>query len=235
MFYSGRASGISQNSSLLQKATNEIQQTSQMQRSISNGARQLTGPTKNISPLSSIVMELNNSSNSDSSFVLTEDGLKNLNQLAKLNAADSAQSNSNQSMLTNNTPYNRSVSSLAMANLNSPHMSRSPVPLMANSGRKTPISSCYPINTGHNVTNSKSHQIMQIRYKFGNLGSQTNQFSSPHGFCLGLNDEIIIADTNNHRICIYEKTGAFKTLFGVSGKDEGQLWYPRKVCLFFLT
>ena len=26
------------------------------------------------------------------------------------------------------------------------------------------------------------------------------QFNSPHGFCLGLEEEIIVADTNNHRI-----------------------------------
>lgn len=71
--------------------------------------------------------------------------------------------------------------------------------------------------------------IMQIRCKFGQLGSGKGQFSSPHGFCLGLDEEIVIADTNNHRICIYDKAGEFKTSFGVAGKDEGQLWYPRKV------
>ena len=71
--------------------------------------------------------------------------------------------------------------------------------------------------------------IMQIRCKFGQLGSGKGQFSSPHGFCLGLDEEIVIADTNNHRICIYDKQGEFKTSFGVAGKDEGQLWYPRKV------
>jgi hypothetical protein len=45
-----------------------------------------------------------------------------------------------------------------------------------------------------------------------------------------MDEEIVIADTNNHRICIYDKTGEFKASFGTPGKDEGQLWYPRKVC-----
>src|SRR5699024_3204494 len=81
----------------------------------------------------------------------------------------------------------------------------------------------------HTTGNGKNHQIMQICSKFGSLGSSTNQFSSPHGFCLGLNDEIVIADTNNHRICVYDKNGTFKHSFGSAGKDEGQLWYPRKV------
>ena len=41
---------------------------------------------------------------------------------------------------------------------------------------------------------------MQIRCKFGQLGPGKGQFNSPHGFCLGLEEEIIVADTNNHRI-----------------------------------
>ena len=42
--------------------------------------------------------------------------------------------------------------------------------------------------------------IMQIRCKFGSLGETERQFHSPHGFCMGPNEEIIVADTFNHRI-----------------------------------
>lgn len=72
---------------------------------------------------------------------------------------------------------------------------------------------------------------MQIRCKFGSLGASKGQFNSPHGFCLGVDEEIIVADTNNHRIEVFEKGGAFKFQFGVPGKEEGQLWYPRKVAV----
>jgi len=41
---------------------------------------------------------------------------------------------------------------------------------------------------------------MQIRCKYGQLGQSKGQFSSPHGFCLGMEEDIIVADTNNHRI-----------------------------------
>lgn len=41
---------------------------------------------------------------------------------------------------------------------------------------------------------------MQIRCKFGQLGPSKGQFNSPHGFCLGLEEDIVVADTNNHRI-----------------------------------
>ena len=30
---------------------------------------------------------------------------------------------------------------------------------------------------------------------------------------------------------MFDKTGEFKYMFGVPGKDEGQLWYPRKVAV----
>lgn len=71
--------------------------------------------------------------------------------------------------------------------------------------------------------------VMQIRNKFGQLGQAKGHFHSPHGFCLGIDEEIVIADTNNHRICIFDKNGEFKHSFGVAGKEEAQLWYPRKV------
>lgn len=77
--------------------------------------------------------------------------------------------------------------------------------------------------------------VMQIRCKFGQLGTYKGQFSSPHGFCLGMDEEIVIADTNNHRICVYDKAGEFKHSFGIAGKDEGQLWYPRKVSILIVT
>jgi len=72
---------------------------------------------------------------------------------------------------------------------------------------------------------------MQIRCKFGSLGELERQFHSPHGFCMGPNEEIIVADTFNHRIQIFDKEGNFKFAFGVPGKDEGQLFYPRKVAV----
>lgn len=72
---------------------------------------------------------------------------------------------------------------------------------------------------------------MQIRCKFGQLGPSKGQFNSPHGFCLGTDEDIIVADTNNHRIQVFEKTGTFKFQFGIPGKEEGQLWYPRKVAV----
>lgn len=76
---------------------------------------------------------------------------------------------------------------------------------------------------------------MHIRFKFGQLGGGKGQFNSPHGFCLGNDEDIIVADTNNHRITVFDKSGTHKFNFGTAGKEEGQLWYPRKVAVVRAT
>ncbi|XP_052277558.1 B-box type zinc finger protein ncl-1-like isoform X2 [Dreissena polymorpha] len=85
---------------------------------------------------------------------------------------------------------------------------------------------------GPPVRRASKMSAMQIRCKFGQLGPGKGQFNSPHGFCLGAEEDIIVADTNNHRIQVFEKTGEFKYQFGIPGREEGQLWYPRKVAIF---
>lgn len=53
---------------------------------------------------------------------------------------------------------------------------------------------------------------MHIRFKFGQLGGGKGQFNSPHGFCLGNDEDIIVADTNNHRITVRVKIFITKIL-----------------------
>ncbi|XP_060598394.1 B-box type zinc finger protein ncl-1-like isoform X2 [Ruditapes philippinarum] len=87
------------------------------------------------------------------------------------------------------------------------------------------------MTTGPPVRRANKMSAMQIRCKFGQLGPGKGQFNSPHGFCLGSEEDIIVADTNNHRVQVFEKTGEFKYQFGIPGREEGQLWYPRKVAV----
>ncbi|XP_060531639.1 brain tumor protein-like [Cylas formicarius] len=176
--------------------------------------------------------------------ILTNDtAYKNLASLAKigLNAADANQTITNGSnMLVRST----SVASLNLGNnlMNGfGGVSTSASPLLSTPddiiqdptlGTMLPSGGNNPnpaVNRGNKVS------PMQIRCKFGQLGPGKGQFNSPHGFCLGLEEDIIVADTNNHRIQIFEKTGSFKFQFGIPGKDEGQLWYPRKVAVMRST
>ncbi|GIY77407.1 brain tumor protein [Caerostris darwini] len=72
-------------------------------------------------------------------------------------------------------------------------------------------------------------KIMFMKMKFGKKGDLEGEFDSPTGFCLGLDDEIIVADSNNHRIQVFDRSGNFQYYFGVPGKSDGRLWFPRKI------
>jgi tripartite motif-containing protein 2/3 len=139
----------------------------------------------------------------------TLNGNNNGNNLQS-GAFSDVQSNSSQSPPLGAIGSN--INSL-VANINSNNQSA-----FAGNGNLNP-----PVRQNGKMTN------MQIRTKFGTLGSGKAQFNSPHGFCLGIDEEIIVADTNNHRIQIFDKNGEYKYSFGSPGKEEGQLWYPRKV------
>ncbi|XP_066588781.1 B-box type zinc finger protein ncl-1 [Prorops nasuta] len=140
--------------------------------------------------------------------------------------------------LTTNTLLNGGFQTLSTPT--SPILTRGANDVMADAMQNMPV---VVGNTVGNVPNSGTGNYshprstnakvtsMQIRSKFGQLGPSKGQFNSPHGFCLGTDEDIIVADTNNHRIQIFDKTGTYKFQFGVPGKEEGQLWYPRKVAV----
>uniref|UniRef100_A0A5S6QJ11 B box-type domain-containing protein n=1 Tax=Trichuris muris TaxID=70415 RepID=A0A5S6QJ11_TRIMR len=73
--------------------------------------------------------------------------------------------------------------------------------------------------------------LAEVKMRCGTNGSGAGQFNSPHGFCISNDDELIIADTNNHRIQVLSAEGEYKYQFGTSGREDGYLWYPRKVAL----
>lgn len=67
--------------------------------------------------------------------------------------------------------------------------------------------------------------------KFGEFGVTDGQFTEPSGVAINSNNEIIVADTNSHRIQIFDREGRFKFKFGECGKREGQLLYPNRVAV----
>ncbi|VDN95598.1 unnamed protein product [Brugia pahangi] len=80
--------------------------------------------------------------------------------------------------------------------------------------------------------NNASASDLSLRCSVGGVGSNPGQFGSPHGFCLGHNEEILVTDTNNHRIQIFTKKGEFIMHFGIGGSEDGHLFYPKKVVAF---
>ena len=53
--------------------------------------------------------------------------------------------------------------------------------------------------------------------KFGEFGILEGQFTEPSGVAVNAQNDIIVADTNNHRIQIFDKEGRFKFQFGEVG------------------
>ena len=46
--------------------------------------------------------------------------------------------------------------------------------------------------------------------KFGEFGVMEGQFTEPSGVAVNAQNDIVVADTNNHRIQIFDKEGRFK-------------------------
>ena len=68
--------------------------------------------------------------------------------------------------------------------------------------------------------------------KFGNRGNNAGQFSSPCGVTYLNDDEILIADSGNHRIQQVDVlTGTVVKTFGKYGGAKGQFSFPVDVCL----
>ena len=57
-------------------------------------------------------------------------------------------------------------------------------------------------------------QKMIYHCKFGEFGILEGQFTEPSGVAVNAQNDIIVADTNNHRIQIFDKEGRFKFQFG---------------------
>nr|NVI69964.1 brain tumor [Cucujiformia] len=74
-------------------------------------------------------------------------------------------------------------------------------------------------------------QKMIYHCKFGEFGMMEGQFTEPSGVSVNAQNDIIVADTNNHRIQIFDKEGRFKFQFGECGKRDGQLLYPNRVAV----
>lgn len=75
-------------------------------------------------------------------------------------------------------------------------------------------------------------QKMSYVCKFGEFGTLNGQFSEPSGVAVTpIERDILVADTNNHRIQIFDRDGRFKGAFGECGKRDGQMLYPNRVAV----
>merc|ERR1712055_1125803 len=129
----------------------------------------------------------------------------------------------------NNLQNNNMASSfdlLGMSNLSLQGLSSSPTDYLASLA--TPVPSApivYPPKA------QIRRQKMIYHCKFGEFGILGGQFTEPSGVAVTPDNEIVVADTNNHRIQVFDKEGNFKFQFGEVGKRDGQLLYPNRVAV----
>ena len=57
-------------------------------------------------------------------------------------------------------------------------------------------------------------QKLIFHCKFGEFGILGGQFTEPSGVAVTPDNEIVVADTNNYRIQVFDKEGNFKFQFG---------------------
>ncbi|PAA51420.1 hypothetical protein BOX15_Mlig030930g3 [Macrostomum lignano] len=76
---------------------------------------------------------------------------------------------------------------------------------------------------------------IQYHMKFGEFGLTDGQFTEPSGVAVNAQQEIIVADTNNHRIQVFSVTGQLRFHFGENGRREGQFTYPNRVAVHRAT
>lgn len=126
--------------------------------------------------------------------------------MVQMNGNGNNNINSNNSMMTMNTLSNNTES---MIDITSKLMSTSIFPPKSQIKRQKMIYHC----------------------KFGEFGVMEGQFTEPSGVAVNAQNDIIVADTNNHRIQIFDKEGRFKFQFGECGKRDGQLLYPNRVAV----
>lgn len=72
---------------------------------------------------------------------------------------------------------------------------------------------------------------MECHLKFGAFGSLEGQFTEPRGVAVNAENDIIVADTNNHRIQIFDRQGHFKLQFGGYGQGNGLMMHPHRVAV----
>ena len=66
---------------------------------------------------------------------------------------------------------------------------------------------------------------------FGLAGSVEEMFKFPYGVAVSDRDEILVADSNNHRVQVFDSNGTFLRFFGHKGENAGELRNPTGIAI----
>lgn len=65
-------------------------------------------------------------------------------------------------------------------------------------------------------------QKQRLLIKIGSRGSETGNFTWPRGIAVGPDNSIVVADSSNHRVQVFDQQGKFIKEFGSYGSAEGE-------------
>merc|ERR1711872_1212116 len=82
-----------------------------------------------------------------------------------------------------------------------------------------------PLEGSAGIGSMPKNQYLQkqaLVRKFGARGSQPGFFTWPRGIAVGADNTIIVADSSNHRVQIFDETGQTRFWLGGYGNGEGE-------------
>ena len=81
------------------------------------------------------------------------------------------------------------------------------------------------------LSNQFTHSQKQaLLLTFGSRGSQPGLFTWPRGIAVGPDNAIVVADSSNHRVQVFNEQGQHRLSFGCYGNGEGETGsYPGNV------
>ena len=65
-------------------------------------------------------------------------------------------------------------------------------------------------------------------FKFGKEGNKEGEFNSPGYLSVNTyrDGHVMVCDSENHRVQVFELSGKFVTKFGTKGSGKGEFMYP---------
>ena len=92
------------------------------------------------------------------------------------------------------------------------------------------LSSTSNESSGSSVSSAEKPKGLQQDLLLTKVLGMNENLRLPLGFCLGVNDHVLITDTDNHRVVVIDIiTGCLEFSFGGYGTNNGQFVQPRKV------
>jgi len=93
-----------------------------------------------------------------------------------------------------------------------------PIPQLAGSQVLTqPI-----VGFNGNIHRSQYLHKQSLVFKIGSRGSEEGNFTWPRGIAVGPDNSIVVADSSNHRVQVFDQEGNFVTAFGSYGSADGE-------------